>query len=180
MTSRVSLRIPLADDAAALYALVAISHDNLRQWLPWVDHSHSPADSLAFIQSAQADREAGKAYMWLIEVDGQLAGVCSLHAVSKLNRHASIGYWLGDPFVGHGYLPQALRLLLVEAFDTVQLHRVEIVAASANLRSCAVAERSGFTQEGVLRGYLHLHDRFWDAKVYSLLAADWRAERQTS
>lgn len=180
MTSRISLRILSEADAAALYALVDISRDNLRQWLPWVDHRHGPADFLAFLQDAQADRQAGRAYVWLIEVNGQPAGICGLHEVSELNRHAAIGYWLADPFVGHGYLPQALRLLLVEAFDTLQLHRVEIVAASANLRSCAVAERSGFTQEGVLRGYLYLHDRFWDAKVYSLLAADWQAEKHTS
>lgn len=174
MTARIQLRPLQADDADTLFALVDGSRDTLSQWLPWVDNTRSAADSLAFIQRTLADRASGTALTWLILADGQPAGVCDLHAISGLNRHASIGYWLADAYVGRGYLPQALGQVLHTAFVELGLNRIDIISAAANLRSCAVAERSGFRQEGVLRGYLRIRERFWDARIYSLLAADWQ------
>lgn len=175
MTSPITLRPLEPADADALFSLVDSSRDSLSQWLPWVDTTRSPADSLTFIQHTQAERDAGRVYTWLIVADGQPAGVCDLHGVSLLNLHGSVGYWLADAYVGRGYLPQALAQVLHTAFAELGLNRVDIVSAAANLRSCAVAERSGFTQEGVLRGYLRIRERFWDARIYSQLAADWRS-----
>ena len=178
MTTRIQLRPLQADDAETLFALVDGSRDTLSQWLPWVNTTLSAADSQTFIQRTIADRASGEALTWLILVDGQPAGVCDLHAISALNRHASIGYWLADAFVGHGYLPQALGQMLHTGFVELGLNRIDIISAAANLRSCAVAERSGFRQEGVLRGYLRIRERFWDARIYSLLAADWQPAAQ--
>jgi hypothetical protein len=50
------------------------------------------------------------------------------------------------------------------------LNRVEIHAATENRRSRAIPERLGFRQEGVLRDYERVGDRYVDIVVYSLLA----------
>ena len=54
----------------------------------------------------------------------------------------------------------------------MNLHRIQLKAATKNFKSQAVAKRLGFTVEGIERdGELHSHG-FVDLKVFSLLKED--------
>jgi ribosomal-protein-serine acetyltransferase len=59
------------------------------------------------------------------------------------------------------------------AFRELGLNRVEIQVATDNMRSRAIPERLGFTQEGILRDDVWLRDRFVDHVVYGMLAREW-------
>ncbi|WP_174874950.1 GNAT family N-acetyltransferase [Vogesella oryzae] len=172
-TSHITLRDAEEQHAAQLFALINGSRDVLGQWLPWVENSQTEEQVREFLQLRVCERRLGASRTCLIDVDGQIAGVCDLHGISHQDRRAAIGYWLADTYVGRGILPQALQQLLTIAYRELGLHRTEIITAAANLRSCAVAERMGFQQEGVLRGYLYIRGRHWDARIYSQLASEW-------
>ena len=60
------------------------------------------------------------------------------------------------------------------AFSVWDLNRVEIRAAPENLRSRAIPERLGFTEEGTLRQAERVGDRYLDNTVYAVLAEDWK------
>jgi RimJ/RimL family protein N-acetyltransferase len=62
-----------------------------------------------------------------------------------------IGYWVRHSAQGRGLVTEALQTLARFAFDGLRARRVEVRMSSANQRSRAVAERCGFTLEGVLR-----------------------------
>lgn len=47
-----------------------------------------------------------------IWVDGQIAGVTGAHTIHRLNRHAEIGYWLGQDFEGKGMMTASVGVLL--------------------------------------------------------------------
>ncbi len=174
-SSQITLRDAEEQHAAQLFALINASRDALGQWLPWVETSQTEAQVREFLQLRDCERRLGASRTCLIEMDGQPVGVCDLHSISHHDRRAAIGYWLADAYVGRGILPQALQQLLTIAYQELGLHRTEIITAAANLRSCAVAERMGYQQEGVLRGYLYIRGRHWDARIYSLLAQEWNA-----
>ena len=177
MTFRtVSLRIPTLDDAAAVFACTDAERERLRRWLPWVDSTLTQADSAAFLQLTIDWRAKDGSQVWLIDVNGEFAGVIDLHGISRLNRSAYIGYWLSARFEGQGVMGEAVRLLLAEAFGPQALNRVVVDAAIDNPRSWGVAKRLGFQQEGVLREYLCYHGEFYDAYQYSLLAREWQAQ----
>jgi ribosomal-protein-serine acetyltransferase len=55
---------------------------------------------------------------------------------------------------------------------------VEISCATDNKRSRAVAERLGFSQEGILRQTDRLHDRYVDSVFYGLLVDEWNARAE--
>jgi len=55
----------------------------------------------------------------------------------------------------------------------MKLHRVEIRCDPDNLRSRAIPNRLGFTEEGTLRQVAWQYDHFLDLVVYSLLADEW-------
>jgi len=57
-------------------------------------------------------------------------------------------------------------------FDEMNLHRIQLKAATGNSKSQQVAKRLGFIQEGIER-QSELHDRgFVDLIVFSLLITD--------
>lgn len=55
------------------------------------------------------------------------------------------------------------------------MNRVGLEAEPGNLKSKGVAERLGFTYEGVRRDGWRHEEGFVDIAVYSMLAADWEA-----
>lgn len=67
----------------------------------------------------------------------------------------------------------AARVLVGHAFTVWGLSRVEIRAATENLRSRAIPERLGFQQEGILRRRELVNGRYLDCAVYSMLSTDW-------
>ncbi len=96
------------------------------------------------------------------------------HGINWRDRSTSLGYWLGARFVGKGLMTQACRAIVDHAFGSWQLHRVEICCATGNLKSQAIAERLGFTCEGVSRHAEWLYDRHVDLQNYSMLASEWK------
>jgi ribosomal-protein-serine acetyltransferase len=52
-----------------------------------------------------------------------------------------------------------------------------MICGVANVRSRAVAERLGFTNEGIRRESYWITDRFADHVVYGLLDREWRREQ---
>ncbi len=70
-------------------------------------------------------------------------------------------------------MTEAVRFLLANAFQTRELHLVELRAATANLRSRSVAERIGMRLDGVLRQREWLYNHYVDLAVYSMTDVEW-------
>jgi ribosomal-protein-serine acetyltransferase len=110
---------------------------------------------------------------------GELAGMVRYHEIDWQNRSTEFGYRLGAAFEGKGLVTKVCRVMIAHAFEELKLNRIVITCDTENAKSRAVAERLGFTQEGVLRQSEWLKDRFIDEAVYSLLADEWRGRNET-
>lgn len=158
-----------------LYQLVEKNREHLRVWLPWVDATHSEEGIREFIQTAlnqfadEAGLHAGIFYK------GKIVGCIGLNSVHWRNRNTSIGYWLDKDHQGLGIITGACRMLIGHVFTNWSLNRVEIRAAQFNVKSRAVPERLGFTQEGMIRQAERLGDGYVDHMVYGLLRSEWEA-----
>jgi ribosomal-protein-serine acetyltransferase len=159
--------------AAELFRLIDDNRQSLRQWLPWLDWSNSPADTAAHIRLSQEKFKESNGFSAGIWVNNELAGAIGLHAIDALHRSSSIGYWLSEPFRGSGAMTRACRAVVDEVFKHYHLHRLEIRCAIGNQKSCAIARRLGFIYEGTLREAEWLYDHFVDLAVYSMLEQDW-------
>ncbi len=74
---------------------------------------------------------------------------------------------------GRGIMTHCVSALIGYAFRELQVNRIELRAAEENSRSRAIAQRLGFTQEGVLRDSEWLNDHYVNQTVYSLLKREW-------
>lgn len=161
-------------DADALFALVEANRDRLRPWMPWEPATSSVEDIRTFISScrvSETDADANGLF-----VDGALAGTMGMRVDLRANA-ADIGYWIDGAHEGRGIVTRAAERFLAFAFDELGLHRMELRAAAANVRSRAVAARLGMREEGTLRGSERVHGGYHDMVVHGLLEDEWRTRR---
>ena len=172
--ARTRLRPVRPADAKALFALTDASRAHLCEWLPWLDAIRTEKDTAAFIRACVERSQQTGAFTGVIEHRGELCGVAGYNWIDAANRACEIGYWLSVDHVGRGIMTGCCRALITHAFEEIKLNRVNIPAAVDNLRSRAIPERLGFTQEGVLRDAEWLYDHYVDHALYSLLRRDWQ------
>lgn len=169
----VGLRPVRTEDVDELYALTVANRRHLARWLPWaVDPS--PEATRGYVSGALAQRERQDGFQTVIVAEGAIVGSLGFHRIDWANRSTSVGYWIAASHQGAGIVTAGVRALAGHAFGPWELHRVELLAAIDNARSRAVAERLGFTQEGVRRGAERFGDHYRDLVAYSLLASDPR------
>jgi RimJ/RimL family protein N-acetyltransferase len=154
-----------ADDADAVYD--ACQDLDMLQWLPAIPRPYTRADARAFVTG-----EIGLGpHQFAIEKDGRVIG--SIGMTVNQNETAHVGYWCLRSERGQGIVPRALRLLARYAFEGLALGRVELIADPDNRSSQRVAEKVGFTREGVLRSHLlHPDGRRRDSVMFSLLPSE--------
>ncbi|WP_145020084.1 GNAT family N-acetyltransferase [Paenibacillus sp. Y412MC10] len=159
--------------ANELYHLIDSSRESIRQWLQFPDLTHKVEDTRAFI-SRSLKRFANNDGYWAgIWYKGQIAGSIGFLGIDWEAGRTEIGYWLGSPFEGKGLMTSACRTFVAHTFHDLRLRKVEIGAAVGNIRSRAIPERLGFTQEGIIRNYERLHDQYLDRVVYGLTQQEW-------
>ena len=167
-----TLRLPRDDDAVALFrhASDAAVTANF-SWGPYV----RATEALAWLRTLPAARERGEQLELAIDRHGEgLIGVISLSELSRRDRRAMVGTWLGRPHWGTGANAEAKALVFHLAFALLGLERLGAYAAVGHERSQRALEKVGFRREGVLRHWHRHGDTVHDVVVYGLLASEWR------
>ena len=165
------LRLLEPHHAGELFAAVDADREMLHQWLPWVDLTKSPADTVAFIEDSLAKLASQHEVTAGIWQRGRIAGVIGAR-LSPLAPTAEIGYWLGAEFQGQGLMTKATAALLRYLFEDRGVNRVEIHCSPENTKSCAIPKRLGFQKEGLLRQAQLVNGRFVDNNLFALLRED--------
>lgn len=175
--SGLSLEIFQKYHAPALLEFLNQNRAYVSEWLDWVNRVTSVEEAEKFIQRG-LDRLAQDGLPWVaIFQDEQMAGGILFFPVEARPRSTEIGYWLGRNAAGRGLMTRAIPPLLDFAFERVNIHRVGLFADVRNTRSRAVAERVGFTFEGVRRDGWTQNSEYIDVAVYSMLAPEWHARK---
>jgi RimJ/RimL family protein N-acetyltransferase len=99
-----------------------------------------------------------------------LLGSISLLRMEREHRRTDVGYWLAAAGRGQGHATRALKLVRGWGTSALRFERVQLLAATGNVASQKVAERAGFSREGVLRSYSVIKGRRLDMVMYGWLA----------
>ena len=156
-TERFILRCPQAGDGPAINAAVCESLDDLRPWMPWAQAAPTLAESEAYCRRVNASfRLRQDLPMFIFErgsegEEGTLIAATGLHRINWTLRSFEIGYWCRRGQRRRGVIGEAVVAMTRMAFDTLGARRVDIRMDDNNGPSRRIAERAGFTLEGVLR-----------------------------
>ena len=107
--------------------------------------------------------------------DGRIVGFFNLSQIARGSlQSAYLGYAVGKPFAGQGYMREGLELVLRNAFLHLRLHRIEANIQPGNEASIALARGAGFRREGFSPRYLKISGRWRDHERWAILAEEWR------
>lgn len=171
-----SLRWLTRDDVPPLMAI--FSDEEVVRFMS-VSLQRSEADALSFLAEIHRGFVEGTLYQWGVEVEGALAGTCTLSGIDRRHRRAELGFALAPAFRGRGLMGRALSVLLDFAFERLDLHRIEADSDPRNSASIRVLERLGFQREGTLRERYFQLGEVQDAVLFGLLRRERRVARST-
>jgi RimJ/RimL family protein N-acetyltransferase len=151
-TRRLVLRAPIRGDVPDLVRLA----DNraIADKLSRLPSPYTRADAIAFVEifAQRADERP-----YAITLNDRFIGTVgfSYHT----GEPPELGYWLGEPYWGKGYMTEAVRALLDVAFATHAYPRIAARVLNGNAASLRVLEKAGFRvmregtdDKGVLKG----------------------------
>jgi ribosomal-protein-serine acetyltransferase len=167
------LRPVMDRDAAEIYALCMKNREHLAPWMPWIHQVVDVSvtrDWIALEKERKAEQTGGS---WVLVLDKSIVGVVGILPIDYVNAKTSVGYWVDAAHQGRGLVTRGLNQLLDYLFNERLLHRVEIHCAEENKASRAVADRLGFTFEGLHRDAMAMGEGFAHAAVYGLLAEEF-------
>jgi RimJ/RimL family protein N-acetyltransferase len=128
----------------------------------------------AFFDAQEPARRMGEAIALAIEdvATGAFSGTIGLQRFSWEEHRGDVGYWIARGARRRGFATRAVRLLAPWAIRELGLGRLALHTDVDNAASQAVAERAGFTREGVLRGFEERKGVRYDMVIFSLLPGD--------
>ena len=170
------LRLPMMGDYAPWAELRTRSREHLTPWEPvWQRDELSRSAFRRRVRHYQREAREDLGYAFLIfrDADDKLIGGLTLSNVRRgVTQAAVLGYWLGLPFVKHGYMTEAVSAVATFAFEDLHLHRLEAATMPANVASIGVLERNGFRAEGLARRLLKINGTWEDHVLHGLLSEE--------
>jgi ribosomal-protein-alanine N-acetyltransferase len=169
--STIYIRLPKPDDCDEF---IELNRKSIDFYKGLASPMITPQQFANYISRCQQDDFKG---MLICRItDRSIVGVINLSQIFRGGfRSAYLGYQIGAPFAGQGYMTEAIQLVLRHAFQDMKLHRLEANIQPGNKASIALVKRAGFTKEGYSRRYLKIGGRWRDHERWAILAEDWRS-----
>jgi len=163
-------RIRRAEPGDVDFLVELLSHDDVR---PFIAASAllDRESLLAEIERSQSEpEEFGR---FVIEVDGQPAGLMGFERANRRSRIANLGSLAVHPdFRGRHLADEAARLFQRHLLHDLGYHRLQLEIYGFNERAQAHAERAGFIKEGIRRKAYDRHGEWVDGVIYGLVQED--------
>lgn len=173
---RVFLRAPTERDVAEFTALNRASARFHRGLVS------PPTQPGQFVDYLERCRRADSACFLICRTeDDAIIGAINLSQIFRGGfQNAYLGYYIGAPYAGSGYMTEAFKLMLRYAFRELKLHRLEANIQPQNHASIALVKRAGFGREGFSRRYLKICGRWRDHERWAIVAENWKTPRKSS
>jgi RimJ/RimL family protein N-acetyltransferase len=166
----VSIGIRRAEPGDLDFLVELMTHEEVEPYLA-VIRPRDREGVLAEIERSQAEpQEFGR---FVIEVDGQPAGLMGFQVANRRSRIADLGSLAVHPsFRGRRVADEAALLFQRHLLDDLGYHRLQLEIYGFNERALVHAERAGFIREGVRRKAYWRNDEWVDGVIYGLVQED--------
>ena len=136
-----------------------------------ISQVETPELTIAILDGQLAEMAAKKAFYWAMELreTGAFVGSCDLSEIDRRHKRAEVGFIIARAYWGDGYSQEAMSAVIDHAAQMLRLQRLTARTHLGNARSVRLLERLGFTQEGLLRGYVDRDGERRDCLMFGLL-----------
>lgn len=172
-TDRIILKSPHEVNGKEVSAYYDRNRDFAREFEPVRSEAfYTEAYQNELLESLKEDWESQRGYCFFIFLSDMLIGKIALNNI-VMGAFCScfLGYGLDEMYANQGYMTEALKRVIVFAFEELKLHRIEGNIMPRNKASRAVVEKCHFTNEGVSRKYLKING-VWEDHIHYVLLND--------
>ncbi|WP_155369900.1 GNAT family N-acetyltransferase [Catellatospora vulcania] len=173
-TPRLDVRPLVGADADPVTEIFA--DKQTQRWLPF-PKEFGQIDGRSWCTEMAGERRdsgAGDHYGIVRREDQRLVGCLWTKRTDWVGRVTEISYAVSADTRGLGMAPEAVDALTLALVLEHGFQRIELRVAPGNTASRRVAEKAGFTYEGLLRNAGYVHSGRVDLEVWSIVAADLR------
>ena len=167
------LRAWTEDDVPAL--VDACNDPEITRWIPVIPSPYTEEDALAFVRGEVLAPTPSTRSPSLATTRSSARSALGVNSHDYRGR---IGYWVAAPARGHGSARARCDCSPAGRSTISELRRLELITDPDNVGSQRVAEKVGFTREGVLRSASPASRRT-HSRLGDVLAATRRASRVT-
>ncbi len=116
----------------------------------------------------------GAGYGFGVFVEGDFAGEINLTNIQRGPfQNAYVGYWIDEKHAGRNYTPEGVVVVCKFAFETLQLHRLQISIIPRNAASRRVVAKLEIRDEGIAQRYLEINGHWEDHVRYAITSEEW-------
>ncbi|MBR5088256.1 MAG: GNAT family N-acetyltransferase [Ruminiclostridium sp.] len=140
--------------------------NNLRDGLPF---PYTEKDAEEYIR-AMLSSDEDKTFAFAIIADESVIGSIGVLRCDNIHyRSAELGYYIGEPYWGNGYMTEAVKQICRYVFENTDIIRIFAEPFESNAASCRVLEKAGFICEGILRCNAFKNGKIMNMKMYALI-----------
>lgn len=159
--------------AKQLFQLIDQQRAYLGIWLPWIDQVKTQQDVDRWLYDAHRYNLGKQHFTTFISWQGEIVGSVKLMRIDRKHQRAELGFWLSKQHQKKGIMTRCCQALIEHSFPLYQLNRIEIRSPEPNARSRAMAQRLGFTREGLLHEHIRIRNQFLDTEIFGLVYRKW-------
>ncbi len=134
-----------------------------------IPYPYTEKNAQAFIKLSLKKEQQQRALVYGIEINNEIVGICSIDSIDNINRKGILGYWLAKEHWGKKITSQAAKKILEIAFNSFNLHRIEVEHFSENISSQKIIQKLGFQLEGVKRDHFFRENHWHNSLIYSII-----------
>lgn len=146
-------------------------------WTWYTEDLTDPEDLDRWMSGRLKESENGTQFTFsvIMKETGKVIGSSSYGHIDREEKCIEIGWtWLGKEYIGSGINKHMKYLMLQNAFERMEVERLELRTDETNQRSRRAMEKIGATYDGVLRNHRRTQgDRRRNTVIYSIIREEW-------
>ena len=142
--ARVALRPYEVGNARAVLEAIEESRESLVRWVPTIGRRRTLAEVRACLTRLGSNASRQQVFAIWERDTNHFLGEVGLYEIDRRRAAGEIGYWLRAAARGHGYIREALGVVLRHVCKDKVVSCVEARIAAENLASRRVVEEAGF------------------------------------
>lgn len=169
-TKRLELRILNEDHAEQVYNYFVRNKEFLSEWESQREADYYTIDFQSNLLRTEYNKiERGDMFkIWIFSDDRVIGSVALNNIIRGIFQSAHLGYRMDKDELNKGYMTEALKAVISEAFSELKLHRLEANIMPRNKASIRVVEKLGFYNEGLAIKYLKINGK-WEDHIHMVL-----------
>ncbi len=141
-----------------------------------IPYPYTEASARFWLELGARGRREGNRHLFAIrkkDTHQFMGGIEIMH--NQLHQKGVLGYWIGEPYWGAGYMTEAVRAIIAFGFGALAMQRIEATHLCHNPASGRVMEKAGMRHEGLLRSFYVKDGQPVDVHAYVILRGDQEA-----